>query len=62
MSWALDRMRSKSCVTPSVGRAVQTQAAAPAVSGVAKLVPLYEAYAAGGTATGIAWPGAARST
>ena len=39
MSFADPRIRSKSCVFSSVGRAVQTQAVAPATSGDEKLVP-----------------------
>src|SRR5438093_11118812 len=67
MSWPERRMTSKSCVMSSVGRTVHTQAVAPATIGEAKLVPLKEAYLLGGlyvagTATGIWYPGAARST
>ena len=48
MSCADGRMTSKSCVQSSFGRTVQTQAAAAATIGDAKLVPLYLSYWPGG--------------
>ena len=67
MSVADRRINSNSCVLSSSGRTVHTQAAAPATSGEAKLVPfpsvLYPVGSfANGSATGMCTPGAARST
>ena len=60
-------MTSKSWVFVSVGRCVQTPAAAPETSGAEKLVPSYVSHGGPdlakvcGIATGMFWPGAARS-
>src|SRR2546425_10224771 len=66
MSLAEKRMRSKSCVTARLRHTVQTHAAAAETIGAEKLVPSHESNPDGltptGTATGMSWPGAARST